>query len=91
MTIRKSNSGVDIHISEEDFRTSKFMDTASLPSGWERRITADGRIFYVDHNEMKITHAPPRRVVKPGVSFLLLEDVDIRSMPTTTSAVSQRR
>ena len=91
MTIRKSNSGLDIHISEEDFRTSKFMDTASLPSGWERRITADGRIFYVDHNEMKITHTPPRRVVKPGVSFLLLEDVDIRSMPTTTSVVSQRR
>jgi hypothetical protein len=56
---KKDHSGIDHRISEEDFKTSSFMDTDSLPSAWERRITSDGRIFYVDHNEMKITHIPP--------------------------------
>lgn len=63
--LHKNDHHRDQQITEEDFKTSSFMDTDSLPSAWERRITSDGRIFYVDHNEMKITHvAPP--VVKAG-------------------------
>jgi hypothetical protein len=66
MTANRGGNTDNNHIiSEEDFKTSSFMDTDSLPSAWERRITSDGRIFFVDHNEMKITHiAPP--VVRTG-------------------------
>lgn len=61
----------DQPITEEDFNTSSFMDTANLPSAWERRITSDGRIFYVDHNAMQITHVAPPPVMagKGGASF----------------------
>ena len=70
----KKAHGENHHITEEDFKTSSFMDTASLPSGWERRITTDGRIFYVDHNQMKITHICPVPKVCSGPSFRLSKD-----------------
>ena len=33
---------------------------SELPFGWERKITEDGKIFFVDHNSKKTTYTDPR-------------------------------
>lgn len=36
-------------------------DTRPLPSGWEQRVTAEGRIYYVDHNTRTTSWHDPRQ------------------------------
>ncbi|KAJ3096251.1 hypothetical protein HK100_005607 [Physocladia obscura] len=35
--------------------------TGPLPAGWEQRVTADGRTYFVDHNTRTTTWLDPRR------------------------------
>jgi len=44
--------------------------TGALPSGWEERVTPEGRRYYVDHNTASTTWLDPRRQA-PASSVLL--------------------
>lgn len=39
----------------------------SLPDGWEERIHADGRVFYIDHNT-RITQWEDTRISNPSIA-----------------------
>jgi E3 ubiquitin-protein ligase NEDD4 len=45
-------------------------DVESLPAGWEKRLTPEGGIYYVDHNTGTSTWADPRRPTLVGMSQL---------------------
>lgn len=40
--------------------TTTLPSTPELPFGWERQITEDGKVFFVDHINHKTTYTDPR-------------------------------
>ncbi|CAL8068189.1 unnamed protein product [Calicophoron daubneyi] len=54
----------------------------ALPPGWQMARTADGRRFFINHNEQKTTWDDPRlqRPLSHTIGGLLKEDADRRAM-----------
>nr|CAD7458702.1 unnamed protein product [Timema tahoe] len=39
---------------------SPFVSTADMPFGWEKCVSEDGKVFYVDHSNRRTTYTDPR-------------------------------
>ena len=56
--------------------------TEELPAGWEKRITKDGKVFYIDHKTRFIS-----RVILPGVLYVYQVNMcDAQILPKKESA-----
>lgn len=48
-------------------------ELGELPAGWEKRVHADGRIFYIDHNTRRTQWEDPRfenrNIAGPAVPY----------------------